>query len=83
MKAHLKMHQAPPRTFSCRKCTYSAMRLNALKSHELLHKGIQPTHIREEEERKQIKIKLLEFEVKNMFFFNNLLNYFIKKRLKK
>lgn len=77
MKAHLKMHQAPPRTFVCSKCTYSAMRLNALKSHELLHEGIQPTHIREEEERKQMKIKLLEIEV--CFLINKILKLFFDK----
>lgn len=69
------MHQTPPRTFICSKCTYSAMRLNALKAHELLHAGIQPTHIREEEERKLLKIKQLEFEVVYIFlvyFYNNI-----------
>uniref|UniRef100_A0A915D140 C2H2-type domain-containing protein n=1 Tax=Ditylenchus dipsaci TaxID=166011 RepID=A0A915D140_9BILA len=40
MKAHIKMHQEK-RTYACSQCTYSSMRFNALKSHELLHVDMQ------------------------------------------
>ena len=40
MKAHQKMH-SDRGAFKCHYCTYSTMRLNALKSHHALHKAEQ------------------------------------------
>ncbi|KAI1718101.1 transcriptional repressor CTCFL [Ditylenchus destructor] len=54
MKAHIKMHQEK-RTYACSHCTYSSMRYNALKTHELLHSGVQPQHILKSEEQREAR----------------------------